>query len=124
MLRIHSFVYIVACFSMFQNVGEFGTIEPISLPSPYIKIHFFSVWDVDSKRKLWTVIYSIPCPWIVLTRVRMKLDNKQGFCRSVRLIIKFATSFVIIVIIILLLLSSLVKISNSVCTHIKLNDYV
>lgn len=52
-----------------------------------------SVWDLDSCRKFKTVLISIPCPWIVLTQVRMKLDGKVGFCSALCNSIFYAVPF-------------------------------
>ena len=42
-----------------------------------------SVWDINTWRKVKTILISIPCPWIAVSRVRMKLDNTSGFWRTV-----------------------------------------
>ena len=42
-----------------------------------------SVWDLNTMRKLKTVLISIPCPWLVLTQVRMKLDKKTDLASQI-----------------------------------------
>jgi len=52
-----------------------------------------SIWDLQTMRRWKTILISIPCPWYVLTAVRMKLDKKTGLTRQVCTSIFFALPF-------------------------------
>lgn len=76
------------CVAIWRVVREeMGEIDPM-----YGK-WATGAWDIDTKRKLKTILLSIPFPWLVLARVQMKLDKKDDLKSLICNCIFFAFPF-------------------------------